>query len=113
MIELQEDNERWQHSVPLDRKYWADNPRYPCTIPPRISKYSQVADDGMVQSQIDIFGKENIGIIDGSMCRIGSFTSTTYAEAPPDVVALLSYCNEIAILLDGKPYLLNLIVVLS
>ncbi|KAL2858792.1 isoprenoid synthase domain-containing protein [Aspergillus pseudodeflectus] len=96
----QSDGERWQHSVPLDRKYWADNPNYLTTIPPRISKYAQVSDDALIQLHIDMVGKRNIGVADGLLCRIGNFASVVYAEAPPEMVALIAYANEIAVFYD-------------
>lgn len=98
-------NERWKHSVPLDPKYWTNNPRYPCTIPPRISKYAQTSDDSLIQLHIDIVGKENIGVADGCLCRIGSFVSVAYAEAPPEMVAILGYCSEITVLYDGESFI--------
>lgn len=90
------------HSVVLDRKVWEGNPQYFFkTIPPRISKYAQRADDACIQTQIDVFGKDNVGIITGSLASSGNFAALIYAESLPDRVAVLAYLNEILSFYEG------------
>ncbi|KND87313.1 Fusicoccadiene synthase [Tolypocladium ophioglossoides CBS 100239] len=84
------------NSVVLDRKAWEGNPKYFFkTIPPRISKYAERADDACIQTQIDVFGKDNVGIIQGSLASAANFASTIYSESLPERLPILAYLNEI------------------
>ncbi|KAI8649475.1 hypothetical protein LRP88_00028 [Fusarium phalaenopsidis] len=83
-------------SVILDRKYWEGNPKYFFrTISPRVSTHAQRADDACIQTQIDVFGRDNVGIIQGSLASAANFAATIYAESLPDRLPILAYLNEV------------------
>jgi len=83
-------------SILLDQKYWQGNPQYLFkTIPPRVSKYAQRADDACIQTQIDVFNRDNIGIIQGSLASAANFAAVIYAESLPNRLPILAYLNEV------------------
>ncbi|KAL5610624.1 hypothetical protein FOBRF1_006741 [Fusarium oxysporum] len=83
-------------SALLDRKHWEGNPKYFFkTIPPRVSKHAQRADDACIQTQIDVFGRDNVGIIQGSLASAANFAAVIYAESLPDRLPILAYLNEV------------------
>jgi hypothetical protein len=88
------------HGKLLDRSLWEDNPEYLLTIPPRVSLYNQRSDDASIQLQIDVAGKENIGIVDGGMTRVGNITALMYPDCLPDRMAAISYMMETAFIWD-------------
>jgi hypothetical protein len=96
------DDTVWEHSVPLDRSLWADNNLYMMTIPPRINKYNERGDDAAIQLQIDMAGKNNVGIVDGGLTTVGNINSLVFPEGLPDRMAALSYVMETVFFWDGK-----------
>ena len=98
MMDPQSESESRPHSVVTDRKHWADNPDFFfATIPPRTSKYA----DASVQCQIDVFGKDNIGIIGGCLAPGGNFGALIYGESLPDRIVVLVYLTEILSFYEG------------
>jgi hypothetical protein len=95
--------ESQNRSILLDRKHWERNPQYFFkTIPPRVSKYAQRADDACIQTQIDVWGRENIGIIQGSLAKAANFAAVIYAESLPDRLPVLAYLNEVLSFYEGR-----------
>ena len=92
-----------EHSGVLDRKFWINNPNF-CfkTLQPRLSHYAVRADDACIQTQIDVFGKGDVGAIQGSLAPTGNFAATIYAESLPDRLPILAYLNEILSFYEGK-----------
>lgn len=91
-----------RHSVELDRKFWENNPDYFFdTLAPRLSKYAERADDACIQAQIDVFTKDHVGAISGSLARSGNFAAAVYAESLPDRLPILAYLNEILSFYEG------------
>lgn len=93
---------QWLHSEVLDRSLWADNPEYLLTTPPRISKYNERSDDASIQLQIDVAGKENVGVVDGAITRVGNLTALAYPDCLPDRMAAASYVMETVFIWDGR-----------
>ncbi|KAJ5455794.1 uncharacterized protein N7458_004058 [Penicillium daleae] len=91
---------QWLHSEVLDRSLWADNPEYLLTIPPRISKYNERSDDASIQLQIDVAGKENVGVVDGAITSVGSLAALMYPDCLPDRMAATSYVLETTFIWD-------------
>jgi hypothetical protein len=101
-MESQSESEFRPHSVVTDRRHWADNPDYFfASIPPRTSKYAVQADDASIQCQIDVFGKDHIGIIGGSLAPGGNFGALIYGESLPDRIAVLTYLTEMLSFYEG------------
>lgn len=101
------DDKKSRHSELLDRSVWTDNPSYLMTIPPRITKYKQRADDAIIQFHIDAVGKDNIGAVDGGMGRYGSISALVFPECLPDRVAPLAYLMETVFFWDGRTTILS------
>ena len=96
-----------RHSVELDRKFWAANPDFFFnSLPPRLSKYAVRADDACIQAQIDVFGKDHVGILPGSLAPSGNFAAVIYAESLPDRLPIVAYLNELLSFYEGMAFLI-------
>lgn len=91
-----------EHSNLLDRKFLDNNSAFFFkTLRPRLSHYAVRADDACIQTQIDVFGKEHVGIMPGSLAPSGNFAATVYSESLPDRLPILAYLNEILSFYEG------------
>lgn len=52
------------------------------------------ADDACIQAQIDVFGKDHVGIVQGSLAPSGNFAAVIYPESLPDRLPIVAYLNE-------------------
>ncbi|KAI9146799.1 Cytochrome P450 monooxygenase TRI4 [Paramyrothecium foliicola] len=83
------------HSAEIPAEKWKSNAEYLFkTIAPRISHYERNADDACIQAQIDVFGKDHVGMITGSLASAGNFGAVVFAQSTPERLPIVAYLTE-------------------
>ncbi|KAJ6018568.1 hypothetical protein N7522_000635 [Penicillium canescens] len=95
----------YQYSMPVSPGLYSRNPDYFSTFKPRIHKSSQLSADATIQCQIDLFGKDNIGMVMGNIDTFsGDWTALTYPFCCPDRLAMAAYMVDFAFIHDDVDY---------
>ncbi|KAF9889668.1 hypothetical protein FE257_007176 [Aspergillus nanangensis] len=93
------------YSAPVSSELYADIPAYFSTFKPRIHRNMRESSDASIQCQIDLFGKDRLGMVMGNLnTYCGDWTALVWPFCDPERLALAAYMVDFAFIHDDVDY---------
>ncbi|KAL4891304.1 isoprenoid synthase domain-containing protein [Aspergillus ambiguus] len=92
-------------SVPVPCDFYVSKPDYFSNFKPRIHRDNILSADASIQCQIDLFGKDRLGMVMGNLdTYCGDWTALVYPFCDPERLALAAYMVDFAFIHDDVDY---------